>query len=315
MKKKPLFLSNPFPKAMAASFERALTISAFTDSALAADPARAAEYAIYHPLHLALETAYADWKAGKGSQKGATTTLRALLKDLPRQVRSWDYDIQAFAPKDSAEYEALFPNGRTPFGKGTQQARMGEVSTLGKALGLLSPQPAIKSVVDDYYAELVAANAAQKGKVSLKEGLFEAMEAARDNAANGLYNVMVKLMGINYLDTDKVEKFFDMELIRRRPQKNFTGRVAQVTYYTIVKRTMKETAQVTLRNNGALPLTFYFAHTNHGSIPGGVTGVTVPSSGVITVQAGQLGHPGLDKYLSVYNPSEIIEGEWAVEIQ
>jgi hypothetical protein len=63
-----------------------------------------------------------------------------------------------------------------------------------------------------------------------------------------------------------------------------------------------------------VPLTFYLTKYKNGGIPVGVTGVTLMPSEQTHVPASSLGNPATAKYLSVYNASEVIEGEWEVEI-
>ncbi len=314
MKKKPLFLGNPFQNAMMISFERAITISAYTDAALSASPAHAAEYALYHPLHVALVNAYSAWINGRGSQKSSTTTLRGLLKELTRQVRDWDWEIQAFAKKGTAEYEKFFPNGRSAFSKGKQQVRIGVLRALSDALGEVTPVPAVKSVVDDFLSDLVAVNTAQKGKISIKDTLSEAVDTARNEASEGLFLVLLKLLTANYKNPEVVGSFFDLELIRKEKQTDFTGHVAQETRRTIVKRSLPDNYRLTIFNNGPVDLIYYFTNIRNGAKPIGVTGLNLKSSESMTVDASQLGNPALDKYLTVYNASEIMEGEWLVEL-
>lgn len=314
MKKTWLYLGNQFDRATKGSFERALTISTYTDAALAADPARATEYTFYHPIHLAFVAAYNAWKSGSGSQKGATETLRILLKGIKQQLDGWDFEIQKVATKGSAAYLAIFPNGRKPFMQGKQATRIAALGTLSVDLGKMTPVPPVKDTVDEYLTDLIAVNATQKGKISTKDTLSDAVEAARVNVCQGLYYVLGKLMMVHYKDPEPIAAYFDVELIRRDKQKIFTGTILQTTHHSIVKRGLKLDEQVSIRNTGLVPLTFYLANTKDGGIPEGVTGVTLLPSETTHVPASSLGHPATDKFLSVYNASDIIEGEWEVEI-
>lgn len=314
MKKVWYMANNPFLNATARSYARALTISAFTDAALSADAAYAEEYAFYHPIHLALKAKIIAWLAEKGSQKSSTATFAVLLKDLPRQARDWSYDIQGFAKKGTPEYLEFFPNGLAPFRVGKQQERMSAIGALSNRLGTRSPVPPIKATIDDYLTDMTTANATQKGKISQKDALSEDVEAARLAACIGLYNVLLKLLLANYHNPEVVMSYFDMELIRKDKQKVFTGSVAMGSCRTIAKRTMKAEVMITLENTGTVPLTFYFANTKNGAMPEGVMGIIVHPLQTIRVATAQLGHPATDKFLSVYNPSEIIEGEWVVEL-
>ena len=64
------------------SYINAYRISQFHDAALAArisDPYFKALHDIYHPIHVALETAFNNWKAQGGVQQGLTLNLTQLL--------------------------------------------------------------------------------------------------------------------------------------------------------------------------------------------------------------------------------------------
>ncbi len=315
MLKRPwIFLTNPFLVATRNNYEKALRISAKTDAALAADPALATLYAFYHPFHLALEAAYAAWVSSGGSKKSATATLKTLLKGLTQQVNAWDFEIQHIATKGSDAYLTFFPNGHKPFLQGKQETRIGALAALSDALGAVTPGPAVKASVDDYLTDLRATNVTQKGKITTTDNLSSAVEAARIGACEGLYKVLGQLMVNNYQNTEPIGNYFDLEAIRDDQQDHFTGPTGPQEHYSIVQRTMEEDDQIFMKNNGLVPLTFYFANTKNGGIPAGVLGLTLQPGESTHVPASSLGQPATDKFLSVYNASEIAEGEWEVEL-
>jgi hypothetical protein len=315
MPEKPwIYLINPFIVATNGSYELMRTLGTFTDSRLAANPTFATQYAFLHPKYTAFIAAYDAWKIGGGVQKSSTATLNALLDDLGRQVNDWDYEIQAFAKKGTPEYLTYFPHGHAPFTKGKQETKIGAVAELAGALALRTPVPPIKDTISDYLTDLNTANSTQKNKKGSTDDLSDAVEAARITLGGALYSVMGHLISVYWETPELVGNFLDLELLRKKPQETFTGHTGPQEHETIVKRTLDADDQVTLHNTGLVPLTFYLANTKNGGIPAGVTGVTLQPTEQTHVPASSLGHPAEDKFLSVYNASEIAEGEWEVEL-
>lgn len=308
------FLINPFLVATRGNYEKSVTISTFTDAALHANPAFGSIYGNYHPAHVALVAAYDAWKTGGGSQKGSTASLKALLKGLTAAVNHWDYLIQGIAEKGTPAYTAFFPQGHAPFINGKQAMRIGAVHSLSLELAKQTPVPAVKTEVDAYYAQLLAANDTQKGKVSQTDVLSESVEAARIVVCKSLYIALGALMQNLFATPEAIGDYFDLELIRQGPQDEFTGHIEPMAHDTIVKRSFDADDQINLKNTGLVPLTFYLAAVKNGGIPDGVTGITLAPGEETHVPASGLGHPDTDKYLTVYNAAAIADGNWEVEL-
>lgn len=315
MAEKPwIYLSNPFLVATRTSFEKALGLSSYTDNALEADPAQADLYTFYHPRHLALVAAYGNWKSAGGMQKTSTATLKSLIDGLTVAVNDWDYDIQAIARKGTPQYLTFFPRGHEPFISGKQETRIAAVDALNRSLDTVTPVPAVKTKVSDYLADLNTAAGTQEGKFSQTDALSDALEAARVNACQGLYYVMSGLMQTFYHNPLQVERYFDMELLRRRPQEDFTGSVAAGALHTIVKRTLAADDLLLLKNTGLVPLTFYLGSAKDAPQEGGSPAVSVEPGQQTHVPASALGNVATNKYLIVQNPSGLTEGNWEVEV-
>lgn len=308
------YLSNPFLVASRNNFEKAITISTFTDARLAATPSLSARYATYHPLHLALLNAFSAWQLGGGQQKTSTGDLKALLKGLTAAVNDWDYEIQAFARRGTPAYATFFPQGHAPFQQGKQDMRIAAVQTLSDALATITPEPAVKTQVDAYLVQLTNANTQQEGRKGGTDALSSAVEAARVAVCNGLYGVLGHLMDIHSANPSLVGSFFDLEAIRSRSQDDFAGSVAAGTIKTIAKRTLEPDDMILLKNTGAVPLTFYMAAEKDAPLLSTDPSVTIPEGQEQTVPASALGDVATDRYLIVRNASALVDGNWAVEI-
>jgi hypothetical protein len=313
MERQWLFLNNPFMRATSGSYEKAVTISTFTDARLAASPGLGTYYAFYHPLHTALINAYNAWKLGGGQQKTATASMAALLKGLTAAVNDWDFAIQSIARKGTPEYLTFFPQGHTPFITGKQDMRISAVATLSNALATVSPVPAVKTQVDSYLSQLNTANTTQEGKKGGTNGLSDAVEAMRVAACHGLYYVLAQLMALYYQNPEPIATYFDLELIRDRQQDDFTGSVQASAVKTIAKRTLEADDMILLKNTGLVPLTFYLAADKGAAPVVGAPSVIVPEGQHQNVPANALGDVAENKFLMVYNASELTEGNWEVE--
>jgi hypothetical protein len=309
-----IYLINPFAVATVRSYEKMRTLSTFTDSRLATDPTLATQYAFLHPKYLAYRAAYDAWKAGGSDKKSNTASLKALLEDLPNQVNTWDFEIQHFATKGTPDYLKYFPNGHAPFTKGKQETRIGAVAELVIQLGKRSPVPPIKDTINDYLTDLNAVNSTQKDSKGDTSDLSDAVEAARLELAGAMYSVMGYLMSIHWANPLVIANYFDLELLRKKPQEDFTGHVAAGAIEYIVKRTLEADDMVLLKNTGLVPLTWYLGETKGAAHEAGAPSTTLEPAQQTSVPASALGNVATDKYLMVFNASELTEGNWEVEI-
>jgi hypothetical protein len=310
-----LFLINPFITSTKGSFEKMRTLSTFTDSRLATDPTLATQYAFLHPKLLAFRAAYDAWKGGGSDQKSLTASLKVLLdEELPRQLKAWDFEIQHFATKGTAEYLKYFPHGYSPFTRGKQETKIGAVAELVLQLGKRTPVPPIKDTINDFLTDLNAANSTQKDSKGDTGDLSDAVEAARIELAGAMYSVLGHLMSIHWANPEVIGNYFDLELLRKKPQEDFTGHVAAGAIRFIVQRTMEADDMVLLKNTGTVALTWYLAETKGAAHEAGAPSVTVEPGQQTSVAASALGNVATDKYLMVFNASELTEGAWEVEI-
>lgn len=308
------FLINPFLVATENNYKKMTELSTYTYNALGTVPTLAEVKAFLQASYLDYLEKYDKWKNSGGERKTTTMSLGILVDDLPRQAKDWNFEIQHFAKEGTAEYKTYFPNGRTPYSRGTHEEKIRTVSQLVDALGKRTPVPPVKDTINDYLTDLNAAFAAQQGKGSAVTQSSDAVELARIAVGTALYSVLGQLIAIYPENPKQIEAFIDTESLRRRPQDSFTGHTAPQEHETIVKRTMDEDDQIFMKNTGLVPLTYYWANVKNGPIPAGVTGITLQSGEQTHVPASSLGHPATDKFLSVYNGSEIAEGEWEVEL-
>ena len=314
MYKRPwIFIQNPFMTVTSGNYSLSVIISTYTDSALNAAKADAtilSLYNAYHPLHLALTSAYNDWLTQEGIQKGSTLNLTQLLAQSTDKINDWDLAVQIQFRKDTPQYKTIFPNGHAPFNTGAQTNRIAAVKALSNHLIGIAALATTKIAVDAYYTALDTANTAQKGNKTTTNTASTAVEAARIAACIGLYAVLGGLMQKYSATPEKVGDFMDLENIRSGQQSEFIGRVSGGGSHLICKRTLPDTTSILLKNTGDTPLRFYLSTQKNEAIS--TPFVEVPPLSDKEVQINQLGDPTTQHYLQVFNADTLTEGRWEV---
>ncbi len=316
MKRIWIYLDNPINSSKMKSFRLALRVSAYHFNALTAnaatDPLAAAKLIIYTPINKALVDAYNAWFAQVGLQQGLTLALMNLINDLAAdKVGFWDSSVQVVHADNTPRYKAIFPNGRKPFQTSSQTLRISAVKALSIAIGAEVALAAVKADVDAFYTNINDANTSQKASKNITIDLSDNTEAARLAMTIAQYSDLGAFIEKYAQDTTAIEKFFDLEALRKGQQVLFTGQVAFNTARTIVKRTFDATVQLKLENPGVTELKFYFAAAKR-AMPG-ATFVTLAPGTQQTVLVTALGSLA-DHYLTVYNASPINKGNFVVEV-
>lgn len=303
--------SNQFEAATRNSKEKAVLISTFTDSALASAAGVTALYTYYHPLHLDLTTAFDAWRIQVGIQKGKTQELNGLVAGLIVAARDWDLKIQAVYAKGTPEYTTLLPYGRAPFYSGKKDIRIRGINQLSLAIGADPLLATVKTIVDDYYTAILALSNSQQGEISNTDAKSNALEAARIAACKGLEYVLSGLKQHFPDDPSRADEFFRLDLIRNISQKVYTGTITPATVKAILKRKLKPTSIIKIKNTGQVTLEFYMAAIKGGPVPEGTTPQSVPPGLGVNVPVSALGNIN-NRFLTVRNQSELISGDWEI---
>ncbi len=310
------FIINTFEVATRGNYKAAVTLSTHLDAALNAAKADAAIlvlYNYYHPIHLAYVAAYNAWLTQGGTQKGNTQSLTALLDGLTAKINAWDAQIQGTYAKGTPGYTALFPKGHTPFLKGGQTERIAAVHALDAALIGIVPLAATKTDVDNYAIALDGANTTQKGSKTTTIGDSTAVEAERILMTNGQMYCYGGLVQKYTTQLDKIEQFYDMEIVRNGSQTDFTGHVAATEHKNIAKRTLVETQVIKIKNMGNGKLQFYLATQKNDAI--GVIYIEVPPMTELSTTAKLMGDVTTQHFINVFNVDASLIGEWELILE
>ncbi|MBI5217334.1 MAG: hypothetical protein HY958_00190 [Bacteroidia bacterium] len=323
MKRTWIYIINPMLTATDGSYLSAMNLSVFHDSALYAvntDPFFGPLYTAYHPIHLALKTAFDAWTAQGHTQSGQTLNLTQLLDLLSgSKIDQWDIAIQAVYNKKTPQYKALLPHRRIPFQGGKQLERMEAVKDLGVNLAGISALASVKTAVDAFYTQLDGANTAQKAGKTSTGAHSDALETARVNMCNAQYANLGALINHFSAAPENIAAYFDLKTIRKAGQVHFIGHIKPRQVHAVVKHTFDADDEVKLENTGTTELQFglmqtkdakhaldAFTHTTHKTItlkPGEQQTLLASSLGDLTYT-----------FLMVYNPHTVEKGEFTVEL-
>lgn len=313
MRRPFIFFSNTFDSATRTSYARMLSISTYTYNALNGPNGIPSLFTQYKTVHEAYVLCYNKWKAQRGMQKGKTASLTDLFKTLVANVGDWDLAVQHVYSRNSPEYIALFPNGRKAFTSGTQDERINAIAQFSIAIGTDPLLTSIKANVDADYAALLTQNSVQKAEKVLTDTKSQELEGARMAACEELYSILGALMGIYKKAPLEIEKFFRMDLLRRMPQTEFTGRVPALTTKEIAKRTFKPETMLGMDNIGLIEWDAFLAATPGGPVPVGTTPVKVGAGESRHISISELGDIN-NKYLTIRNASELVEAEFEIAV-
>jgi rRNA processing protein Gar1 len=310
MKRTWIYLINPILTATEENYVNAIRLSVFHLAALQAnqsDPNVAAMLLAYLPLHNALIGAYNAWRLQGGSQISDTLALNTLYAQLSGKIKTWDVYIQTKYPEGTKEYAKLLPHHRIPFQTGAQFSKLTALENLNELVNADATLVFIKPDVNALYAALNAAYSHQKTSKGTTTIDSAAIEIARVNMCVAQYANLGGLIQRHSARPEDVEKFFDLEHIRRNTQDVFTHIVDANTIYCIVKRTLKGDAVIEITNSGVVVLVFYLADSKKGDV--GATFVSVPPEKTVTIVASQLGDVA-NPFVMVKNTDDISEGSF-----
>lgn len=317
MKHTWIYLQNPFFNCTKKNYKKAVKISAYTDARLLikiSDPFYADLYAAYHPLHLALVSAYNIWKAQGGTQKGSTVSLTDLLQQLsPGKCGFWDRAVQLLYPVGSAIYTAIFPKKMKPFNSGAKLDKINAVAQLEIALTGKAGLSATLSDVITFSADLAAAELAQSGSMGTTATASENVGTARVNAMVMLYTILGKCIGHLAATPSLITVLFNLSVIRNKLQTIFTGAVKISGFETVVQRAYLLTDTIDGGSDGPTTMGYYLA-ANPGEGPTGYTVIPVLTHATRTIGIDEFINDTTNTFLSVVNLSDTFAGHFNVNV-
>jgi len=314
------YLDNQFYNVTKRNYKRALIISNYHDAALLAatqqtppDPDFTLLYNRYNPLHQALVTEYTGWKNAGGQQEGSTLNVEQLFDIMAPKLDNWDIRIQVVYPKNTPRYKTIFPDGRKPFYRTGRDTRIEAINTLAQNIGPDAALTTVHAEVLAYYADLNNARDAQSGKKAGTKIGSTLLDQAREAAMLMQYRnlgFLINKMGDN---TALIAPFFDVQTIRERDQRIFTGTLDPSEKEAILVHTFLADDELRLKITGDAPARFYLGSTNNATDSNFVE-IAGNHEQTITVNQFGITNYAEHRFLTVINQSPTATTQYLVEV-
>jgi hypothetical protein len=266
----------------------------------------------YEPIHLKYVDKYNAWVAQGGSQQGMTLNLNQLLRLLSNtKIRNWDVAIQGVYDNTTPRYKELLPNKRIPFQQGKQNEKIEAVKSLGIAIGNDTDLSAVKTDVDQTYANLTDAQSGQQTNVSQTSIASKELEAARVAMATAQYKNLGMFIYEYAATPELIAPYFDLKNIRHHDQVVFTGILKAMELYCICKHGFTKDDEVEITNPGPTPFKCFLAELKTNQK--GVEFYTAEPGTKRTVSFRDV--PDLNnKFVMIQNMGDVESGEWVFEL-
>jgi len=309
------FSQNQLDNATRNSYKAMNLLSADHNSKLAAEAQTGEQlfidlYETFKPARKTYNNDYVNWLAAKAMYKAQTMRLVLgfeLLTD--KKIPKWDADIQAVFIERSPEYVAIFPGGRTDYRKGAYDTRL---SRLNRMFVIVDKHEALKKTaqeIEEYYNTLNDIRELQQANEGDVKRTSELLEESRIETARIMYENLGKLMSHFSSKPEKIQRFFDMEIISSKvkitdddPIIVAEGKVEPESKETIDTLTGKFVAETELiiHNTGDTAIEVYTTKLPDDPVPG--TTLTIEPEKIAIATCGELGAEE-NLYLIIFNPS------------
>ncbi len=307
MKRLWFYVVNTFLTAGRNSFKKVLSIAGGHVSMLDAKKSDADILLMFNRISPVCEffsNLYATWLAYKGAVSAETQRFKELLNQFQPKMYNWDLQIQLVFPEKSSDYTFLFPNGKKPFYNGTYDQRVSAIETLSLNLKEYASLAAIQLEVKKYFDDLKSARNVQQKKIGLLKEKAHEMKSAHVALANLLYANLGLLMNKYANEPEKIQAFFDLELLRSHKSKDDT--VPSDTFMLSIPTNINKEAGISFEvdstllfyNDSNVPLEVYTAADKNDPIPAQT--ITIDPDEEKELNVNELGAPG-NRFLFVVN--------------
>ena len=308
---------NPFLKTVKKSCRKAVAMSTFTDARLEARQAEsffAAQYAFYHPFHMALLEAYTNWKSQSGVLKGATLSVSQLLKLMRNEkISAWELAVMNVYPKGDSDYLTIFPQRRKPFQRGAKQLRINAVKQLAISLAGREALAATLADVQEFYTQLLEASTSQQGH----KGNTSAESREVSTVAADAMEAMFKILGACIQQFGKnvavAAPLFDVASMGRHRQTLYIGKLKGGENHFVLEHGFYADDELTVSSKGKTKLGYFLAANAHAAL-NGHTVIMVDEDESKTISASAFGDLSL-RFLHVVNTSPDAEGHFRLQIK
>lgn len=240
------------------------------------------------------------------------TLFTVLNMDLFR-LDNWDPRIQIVYAKTSSRYKEIFPDGRKPFYRGSKDTRIEAVNTLAQNIGPDPQLTAIYSEVTMYYTSLDTARDFQTGKKAGTKIGSSLVQDAVEAAMLMQYRNLGFLINKGGDKPQLIAPFFDVQTIRERDQRIFTGTLDPSENEAVLVHTFLADDELRLKITGDAPARFYLGSTTNATDS---NFVEIAGNHEQTITLSQFGVTDYHehRHLTVVNQSPTATTQYLVEV-
>lgn len=259
-------------------------------------------YTYFHVYKTAYVNAYGVWMGIKGTGTSGTANFTAMLDDLSgNKIRAWDVAIQVVYDQKSIKYQALLPNRRNPFQKGSINSRIAAIAGLLNTIGSDASLATLKGQITTFNTALLAARDSQQGNFGAIDSAISALDTARINAAQAMFKNYGSLV-VKYYQTPKnICNYMPVEMLQTTTQILFNGTTDMGLTDHVLKRKMDVDTHLHLKNDSDSPEEFFFTDGMTETPAAGQSTVVLAPHTQQDVTAGALGYTDAARHLYVKN--------------
>jgi hypothetical protein len=240
-------------------------------------------------------------------QQGKTLTTDNVISDFVQMVSRKEGAVRSEFGKDSAEYQAFFPNGLLEYhqvSKANAEVLMERMKYAGQLYVAQLGQNFV-IIFDTFFNNYITARQQQLQTIAKVGALKSDVEIARGKLTNQLMRNLLIISADFIGYTDRLDDYFDQSIIRRANSKN-DGTVVSVSpansVTNIESQGLTQTTEITFNNLSAVPLRIGMSSDNV-SLPANI-GLTIAPNATELTTISSLGNAN-DTFLNVENLSNV----------
>lgn len=260
-----------------------------------ADPDLQPIYSVFETNFDSFEAKYQSVNSNFALYQSQTMQVEGVLNDLMGSLaRRWDVTVQVEHDQNSAEYKAIFPDGRRPFQTGAYDLRLAAVGTLIQNLKT-SANPAFTTLIANIDAWLKQAQvfrSKQQQTEARDQTLRQELETERQNLMQAMHRVFFEVCAY-YIKTDdlvKVESLYELKYLRTTPSKSDNAATKSQTAATslqpleqkvLLRGTFGDNQDFEFKNTGNGNLLFWLADNENATPPNDVFNLSAGATATI----------------------------------
>lgn len=216
--KKWNFLNNPFSKKEKRNYKLLLSLATNHVDALNANqnvPEISQLISRTKPLLDAYNAEMQEKMTSKSISSGYVVSFYQLLGQLPAKLSRWDIEIQNQYPENTLEYRTIFGSKRSEIYRGTAEQVLNKLQSFRQKVEDTAGLDVIANNIKTFITQLEDARNAKGQKLEIYDQKQDTLAEKYDKLGIMLYRNLGKLIDIYAHNTDEIERYFNLSLLRK----------------------------------------------------------------------------------------------------